>query len=75
MKSERESHLVVSDSFQPHGLQLQSMDFSRPEYWSGQPFPSPGDLPNPGLKPRSPTLQADSLQLSYEGSVGKTKVH
>ena len=32
------------------------MEFSRPEYWSGQPFPSPGDLPNPGIKPRSPTL-------------------
>ena len=31
------------------------------EYWSGQPFPSPGDLPNPGIEPRSPTLQADSL--------------
>ena len=37
------------------------MEFSRPEYWSGKPFPSPGDLPNPGIKPRSPTLQADSL--------------
>ena len=37
------------------------MEFSRPEYWSGQPFPSPGDLPNPGIKPRSPTLQVDSL--------------
>ena len=38
-----------------------SMEFSRPEYWSGLPFPSPGDLPNPGIEPRSPTLQADSL--------------
>ena len=37
------------------------MEFSRPEYWSGQPFPSPGDLPDPGIKPRSPALQADSL--------------
>ena len=37
------------------------MEFSRPEYWSGQPFPSPGDLPNPGIKPRSPALQAGSL--------------
>ena len=37
------------------------MEFSRPEYWSGSPFPSPGALPNPGIKPRSPTLQADSL--------------
>ena len=37
------------------------MELSRPEYWSGWPFPSPRDLPNPGIKPRSPTLQADSL--------------
>jgi len=37
------------------------MGFSRQEYWSGLPFPSPGDLPNPGIKPRSPTLQADFL--------------
>ena len=38
---------------------IQSMEFSSSEYWSGQPFPSPGDLPNPGIEPRSPTLQAD----------------
>ena len=38
-----------------------SMGFSRQEYWSGLPFPSPGDLPDPGIEPRSPTLQADSL--------------
>ena len=37
------------------------MGFSRQEYWSGLPFPSPGDLPNPGIKLSSPTLQADSL--------------
>ena len=36
-------------------------EFSRQEYWSRLPFPSPGDLPNPGIKPKSPTLQADSL--------------
>ena len=35
--------------------------FSRQEYWSGLPFPSPGDLPDPGIKPRFPALQADSL--------------
>ena len=35
--------------------------FSRQEYWSGLPFPSPGDLPDPGIKPGSPALQADSL--------------
>ena len=38
-----------------------SMKFSRQEYWSGLPFPSPGDLLNPGIKLMSPTLQADSL--------------
>ena len=37
------------------------MEFSRAEYWSGLPFPSLGDLPNPGIEPRSPTLRADSL--------------
>ena len=40
---------------------LQSMEFSSQEYWSGLPFPSPGDLPNPGIEPRSPALQADTL--------------
>ena len=38
-----------------------STEFSRPEYWSGLPFPSPGDLPDPGMEPRSPALQPDSL--------------
>ena len=49
-----------------------SMEFSRQEYWSGLPFPSPGDLPNPGIEPGSPALQADALlseppgnQISY----------
>ena len=37
---------------------IQSMEFSRPEYWSGLPLPSPGDLPNPGIKTRSPALQS-----------------
>ena len=38
-----------------------SVGFSRQEYWSGLPFPSPGNLPDPGIEPRSSTLQADSL--------------
>ena len=38
-----------------------SMGFSRQRYWSGLPFPSPGDLPNPGIEPGSPALQADTL--------------
>ena len=37
------------------------MGISKQEYWSGFPFPSPGDLPDPGIEPRSPALQADSL--------------
>ena len=48
-------------------LTVQSMEFSRPEYWSGSPFPSPGDPPNLGIKPRSPTLQADSLSSEPPG--------
>ena len=44
-----------------------SMGFSRQEYWSGLPFPSPGDLPDPGIKPRSPALPADSLPIELWG--------
>ena len=44
-----------------------SMGFSRQEYWSGLPFPSPGDLPNPGLEPRSPALEADALTSEPPG--------
>ena len=59
------SHAVVSESLWPYGLKPASLlcpwGFSRQEYWSGFPCPSPRDLPNPGIKPRSPTLQADSL--------------
>ena len=46
------------------------MEFSRPEYWSGYPFPSPGDLPNPGIEPRSPALQAGSLPTELLGEYG-----
>ena len=44
-----------------------SMGFSRQEYWSGLPFPSLGDLPDPGIKPRSPALQADTLPSELPG--------
>ena len=40
-----------------------SIGFSRQEYWSGLPFPFPGDLPDPGIKPGSPALRADSLPI------------
>ena len=43
------------------------MGFSREEYWSGLPFPSPGDLPDPGMEPRFPALQADSLASASPG--------
>ena len=44
-----------------------SMGFSRQEYWSRLPFPSPGDLPDPGIEPRSPALQADALPSEPPG--------
>ena len=46
-----------------------SIGFPRQEYWSRLPFPSPGDLPDPGIKPMSPTLQTDCLPLSHWGSL------
>ena len=52
-----------------------SMGFSRQEYWSELPFPSPGNLPDPGIKPGSPALQADSLPTEPPGKpkeVGRT---
>ena len=53
---------------------VRSVNFSRPEYWSGQPFPSPGDLPNPGIVPRSPVLQVDSLPAEPQGKPRNTGV-
>ena len=56
--------LVLSDSMTPWTVACQappSMGFSRQEYWSGVPFPSLGDLPDPRIEPGFPTLQADSL--------------
>ena len=65
LESESENNLSHIQLFlTPRSVACQgplSMGFSRPEYWSGLPFPSPGHLPNPGIKARSPTLQADSL--------------
>ena len=46
---------------------IQSMEFSRPEYWSEYLFTSPGDLPNPGIEPRCPALQVDSLPAEPPG--------
>ena len=53
----------------PHGARKAplSMEFSRQEYLSGLPFPPPGDLPDPGIEPASPKLQADSLPSELPG--------
>ena len=64
------SRSVVSDSLRPYGLSRQaplSMELSRQESWSGLPFPSPGDLPDQRIEPRSPTLQADALTSETPG--------
>ena len=47
-----------------------SMEFSRQEYWCGLSFPSPGDLPDPGIEPESPALQADSLPTEPQEKTG-----
>ena len=70
-----ESGSVMSHSLQSRGLYVAcqaplSMGFSRQEHWSGQPFPSPGDLPNPGMEPRSPAMQG---YLSLSEPSGKPK--
>ena len=51
----------------------RSMEFSRQEYWSGLPFPSPGELPNPGTEPGSPTSQADALPSEPPGKTRMLK--
>ena len=65
--------LSVVLTLRPHGLlstrHLCPWGFSRQEYWSGLSYPSPGDLPNPGIKPRSPTLQAGSLLSEPPGKL------
>ena len=66
VESETVSHSVVT----PWTVACQaplSLGFSRQEYWSGLPFPSPGDLPDPGIKPGSFALRADSLPSEPPG--------
>ena len=70
------SHSVVSNSFgTPWTVAYQGplSTFSRQEYWSGFPFPSPGDLPDSGIKPGSPTLQEDSLPSEPPRKLGCSK--
>ena len=64
------SHSVMSDSPCPQTVAHQpplSMEFSKQGYWSGLPFPSPGDLPDTGIEPWSLALQADSLPTELQG--------
>ena len=87
-ESESVSRSVMSDSATLQTVAHQaplSMGFSRQEYWSGLSGPSPGDLPNPWIKSRSPALQADSLPCEPPGKLcpieaigllqGKTHIH
>ena len=64
-------HSIMSNSLRPYELQparpLCPWGFSRQEYWSGLPCPSPEDLPVPGIEPGSPALQADSLPAEPPG--------
>ena len=62
-----ESHSTVFDFATPWDSLSQSMEFSKPECQSGQPFPSPGDLPNSGTELRSPAQQADSVPAEPQG--------
>ena len=68
----------VFNYLQPHGLQparlLCTRGFSRQDHWSGLPCPPPGDLPNPGIKPRSPALWVDSLPTKPPGKLKNTGV-
>ena len=52
-----------------------SMGFPRQEYWSGLPFPYPGDLPDPGIEPRSSALQAVSVLIEPPGKMALVDVH
>ena len=68
----------MSDSLRPHRLSACQaplfMGISRQEYWNGLPCLPPGDLPNPGIKPRSPALQADSLPAEPQGQESGSEI-
>ena len=66
VKSLSHTRLLATPWTAAHQVPL-SMRLSRQGYWSGSPFSSPGDLPNPGIEPRSPVLQADSLLTELQG--------
>ena len=63
-----QSCLTLCDPMDDGPPDSSDMEFSMHEYWSGLPFPPPGNLPDPGIKPGSPALQADSLLSELPGS-------
>ena len=69
-----QSCLTLCDSHTGACQAPLSMGFYRKGYWTGLPFPSPGDVPDPGVKPRSPALQADSLLSEPPGKPSFTDV-
>ena len=69
-----QSCLTVCDPMDCSPPGSLSMEFSKQEYWSELPFPNPGDLPNPGIESRSPTLQTDSLPPEPQGKPKNTGV-
>ena len=69
-----QSYLTVCDPWTVAHQAFPSMGFSRQEYWSGLPFPSPGDLLDPGIEPRSPILQADTLTSAPPGKPLNTRI-
>ena len=76
LRQESESEVVQScptlcDTMDSAYQASPSMGFSRQEYWSGLPFPSPGDPPNPGIEPGSPALEADALTSEPPGKAGR----
>ena len=64
-----QSHPTLCDPMDCAHQAPPSMEFSRQEYWSGLPFPSPGHLPDPGIEPRSPPVQADTLLSEPPGKL------
>ena len=73
-----ERYIVFMSAATPWTVALQaplSMEFSMQEYWSGFSFPSLGDLPNPGIEPGSPTMQADSLSSDHQRSPCCNKIY
>ena len=65
------SGLTLATSWTVARQDPMSIGFSRQEYWRGLPFPSPGDLPDSGIEPGSPALQADSLPSELPGKPGR----